>query len=118
MIRTDSNEFAQSVVDVWKYSGALTANGSSSGSVSCVGYKNLVGLFCSDASTQTASGLQVQWSCDKGSHWDKTTASDAFAACAVGACLTTVLGDAVKVTWRNGADAASQARLYFYLQAN
>jgi len=74
-------------------------------------------MFLSDASAAVgaASGLKIQQSCDYGAHWDHTAASYALAACTAGSIITNLIGNAVKVTWWNGATAAaSNPRMAFY----
>lgn len=108
--------YAQNFPIVFQSTASLAAAGSTSGSLICNGYATLQGLFLTDASTQTGSGLQVQQSADYGVTWDYTSASDAVAASIITACSAEIFGNAVKVTWRNGADAASTPRILFQLR--
>lgn len=97
-------------------SGCLAANGSLTGSLISYGYARLVGGFRSDVATETASGLRIEQSFDGGSNWDLVSASDLVGASGIATCSVEVLGDAVRVTIRNGATEASALRTTWRLR--
>jgi hypothetical protein len=112
-----SKLYVQGGEPIFRTTASLAISASISGSCICEGYARLVGLFCSDASAAigAASGLEIRQSCDYGAHWDSITASYALAACVSGSINAPLVGNAVRVTWWNGATAAaSQPRIAFY----
>lgn len=109
--------YAQGVEPVFVTTASLAISASTSGSAITQGYARLVGIICSDASAAVgaASGLKIQQSSDYGVHWDIVSASYALAACTAASVNITLVGNAARVTWWNGAtNAASQPRMALY----
>lgn len=111
-----SRLYAQAAPTVFIMSGSMAANASTSGSLASQGYAKLVGAFRSDVALQTGSGIHIQQSFDYGTTYDLTNASNSLGASTLTACSVDIIGNAVQVTIRNGATAASAIRGLFYLR--
>jgi len=105
--------FVQKFPVVWQASGSLPASGSiSSGSVISNGYARLIGIFIASASVDS---LRVLQSADQGANWDYWT-DYAPSACSGSAFSIEIVGNAVKIEYRNGSDVANEYRTLWQLR--
>ena len=111
-----SKIFVQAMPDVLKSTASLDSSACVSGSLLCGGYARLVGGVVSNASSAAASGLRILQSMNGGTNWDVITASAAISACSGSSFGYEIVGDAVKVEYRNGATAASLFRTLWQLR--
>lgn len=103
--------------DLFVFTGSLTANTATGGSLQCAGFAKLIGGFRSDQSSSgTASGVRVEQSMDGGLTWDFISVSAHASACAASSYDVNIFGDAVKFTWENGSTSAACARMHLYLR--
>jgi hypothetical protein len=108
----------QRTTNVIKFSGSLAGGACLLGNAACsVGFARISGIGYTDASSVAASGLTFWQSADDGTNWDYVTpcALAACSACGAGFSIE-VVGEAMKVEFRNGADDASNLRLNFNLR--
>ena len=111
-----SRLYGQAAPTLFNYSGSFAANASTSGSLFCQGYVKVVGGFRSDVASESGSGVRIEQSMDNGTTWDFVSSSAIASACAASSFNITVVGNAVRFFWRNGATAASTTRVNVYLQ--
>lgn len=105
--------FLQRFPVIWQSSSAMSPSSASyAGSLMCNGYAQIIGMFYSDT---PGSSLGISQSMDGGLHWDteELWTISASAGSSIGA---SVVGNAVKVRFRNGASAASGWRVNFMLR--
>ena len=105
----------QKGLEILSYTGSLAIGGSISGSVIDYGMSKIIGIVFSDASSMTGSGIIIKQSIDGGENWDHQSTWD-ISACDVGnsAFELSVIGDAVKIEYRNGSEIASNLRMKWY----
>ena len=111
-----SKLYIQNTPTLFNLSGSFAAAGSTSGSLGSAGYAKIVGVFRSDVVSETGSGLRIEQSSNGGTNWDIISASCLASACAASSFSVEVVGNAVRLFWRNGAGAASAARINFFLR--
>jgi hypothetical protein len=109
-----SKLYVQGYVTLLEYSGSMAANGSMAGTACTLGYGKIVGMFRSDIASETGSGVRIQQSCDGGANYDRMSSSAIATACAASVFDIAIVGNSAKFTWKNGATAASSARLLVY----
>ena len=111
-----SKLYTQNFPEVLKYSGALAANASVSGSIPCAGYSQLVGYIYSSGSAETGSGLSIKQSVDGGTNWDINSGCLASATAFTSSCMIDTIGNAFKVRYCNGATTAACVRMLFQMK--
>ena len=94
----------------------LGISGSFSGSALCAGYSRAVGMLYASEASKAASGLIIHQSSDFGENWDIVSASDALAGSGTLSESVEIVGNAIRVTYRNGATAASLIRFLWQLR--
>ena len=107
--------YVQEFPIIWQSSASLAASGSTSSSAHSGGYARLLGMVIASGSTKAGSGLRVLQSPDGGTNWDYY-ADFEVSACSASAFSLEVIGNAVKIEWRNGADDADVARMLWQLR--
>lgn len=105
----------QKAPTLFNHSGSFGANASTAASMPCQGYSTLRGGFRSDIASETASGVRIEQSFDGGLHWDIISTSMVATASAASSFNITLVGNAVRFFWRNGAGAATSAWSNIYL---
>jgi len=109
--------YVQKFPEVFAYSsGSVGAACALTGSFLCSGYSQIVGYVTSSGSLDAASGLRIQQSIDKGGNWDIISASQVSATSFTTSCMVDIIGNAVRVTFDNGATTAASLRAGFYLK--
>lgn len=98
--------FIQASPCPWGSSTSMLATASqTSGTIPSAGYARVTGVIISSASLVSGSGLQIWQSSDGGSHWDYEYRSD-LSACSGSGYSLEILGNAIKIDIKNGADNA------------
>ena len=108
--------YVQNTETLFTHSGSIAIAASVSGSMACQGYAKIVGGFRTDAVSETASGVRVEQSFDRGLTWPIVSSSALGSACAASGFDVAVVGDYARFVWKNGAGAASNAYANIYLR--
>jgi len=107
----------QKFPEVFTYSsGSVSAGCAMTGSQPCSGYSQIVGNIYSSGSLDSACGLKIWQSVDGGTYWDITSASQVATAGFTTSCMVDIIGNAVKVAYKNGEAVSASLRLGFYLK--
>lgn len=108
--------YVQKMPAVLSSTASLASSASISGSLVCDGYSVLIGGVYSSASGKAASSLVIEQSFDEGTNWDLVTACATVSELTSSSRKDDIIGNAVRVTYRNGADAASVFRVHWMVR--
>jgi len=111
-----SKIYIQNFPEVLKFSGSVGAACVLSGSLHCSGYSKLIGFITSSGSCETGSGFSIFQSVNAASDWDIDSGSDTWDTSFSAACSVDVLGNAIRVRYKNGATTTLNLRMLFQLK--
>lgn len=110
-----SKLYVQAAPTLFTHTGSLGAAASIAASMPCQGYATLRGGFRSDVVSETGSGVRIEQSFNLGISWDIISSSALASASAASGFNVTIVGNAIRFFWRNGAGAATSAWGNIYL---